>query len=42
MTKILKRRSVTARTWTAAPVAVATLALAAAGCGSSGGRQPAG
>jgi predicted lipoprotein with Yx(FWY)xxD motif len=42
MTKILNRRSVTARSWTAAAVGVATLALAVAGCGSSGGRQPAG
>jgi predicted lipoprotein with Yx(FWY)xxD motif len=43
MTKILKRRSVTARSWTAAALGVATLALAVAGCGgSTGGQQPTG
>jgi predicted lipoprotein with Yx(FWY)xxD motif len=42
MTKMLKPPSLTAASWTAAAVGVATLALAVAGCGSSGGRQPAG
>jgi predicted lipoprotein with Yx(FWY)xxD motif len=43
MTKILNWRSVTARSWAAAAVGVAALALAVAGCGgSSGGRQASG
>jgi hypothetical protein len=42
MTKMLKPPSLTAASWTAAAVGVATLALAVASCGSSGGRQPAG
>jgi predicted lipoprotein with Yx(FWY)xxD motif len=42
MTRILKRRSAAARTWTAAVAALAAVALAVAGCGGSSGGQQAG
>jgi len=42
MITILKRRSATARSWSATVVALAAVALAVAGCGSSGGQQAAG
>ena len=43
MTTILKRRTASARTWTAAVAGIAAIAFAVAGCGdSSGGQQTAG